>query len=221
MQGILGHVVLTVDHVLNTIVVLVTRVDGKKDIVVGFRVLAEGGHQGGLVGVADVVFAAVGHVAVPAQGGEHHFGGIEIGAVGFFRKPEGKDAALLQAAGRSFVLTASLSLIQMGPKPKDGHLPGVPVGQPVETEDLVEIAVALGVPAHIWIPAAIGGRCQQGGKDLVFINEFKKISIPHALVVVLLELGLPLFSKKAMVFSMISRERASRWENVFFLGSAA
>ena len=195
VQGVLGHVVLGVDDVFDALVVFVLRVDREKDVVAGFRILAEGRHQGGLVGVADVVLAAVGHVAVPAQGGEHHLGGVEVGAVGFFGQAEGEYAPFVEEPGGLFFDRLVVAHPD-GSQAQDGHLPGVPVGQPVEAEDFVEVAVALGVPANVRVSPAVCGWCQQGGKDLVFLNEFDKVGVPDPLMVVLLELGLAFVFEK-------------------------
>ena len=69
---------------------------------------------------------------------------------------------------------------------QDRDLPGVPVGQPVEGDDLVELAVAVGVPPRVGIGAVLGGR-QQSGKDLILFDEIKILPVPDPLVIVILD----------------------------------
>ena len=73
-------------------------------------------------------------------------------------------------------------------------MPGVPVGQPVETEDLVELAIAPGVPAGITF--AVGGGSQQGGEEFFFFLEFEEVRIPDALVIVFFDFLFALFFKE-------------------------
>ncbi len=71
------------------------RAHRKKDIVVGFGIFPEGGNNAGLIGIPDIVFPPVRHIAAFAQGGETHVRGIQVGPMGFFRQAKGENMAVL------------------------------------------------------------------------------------------------------------------------------
>ena len=81
-----------------------------------------------------------------------------------------------------FFFTSSFLLIQTGPRPEDRYLPGVPVGQAVEGEDLVHLAVAPGVPATVGV--AVLRRREQGGEYLVVLQELDEVIVPDAPLII-------------------------------------
>ena len=153
LQGILGHIVLGADHVFNQIVVLVPGVCHEEHIFIGLRVLAKGRHQGSLVGVADVVFAAVGHILAFPQGCQGHFAGVKVGAVCFFRQAKGKNTAILQKFGGLYLYGLVIAHPD-GAQAENGHLPGVPIRKAVKPQNFVEGTVSVGVP-----PAIVAAVC--------------------------------------------------------------
>ncbi len=186
----MGDVVLRAADVSDALVPLVPRVDDEEDVLVLARLLvghlAEHRDQRRLVGVADVVLLAARQEGPVRLGVERHLARVEVGAVLLLRQPEGEDAALLQKAGR-LPLDLLVAAHPDRPEPEDRHLPGVPVGQAVEAEDLVELAVAPGVPAAAF--AAVLGRCQAGREELLLLCELEEVLVPDSLVVVLFDLS--------------------------------
>ena len=63
MQGILADIVLAVGDVADQLVLFFAVIGDEEDVLAAVRHLAEGGDHGGQVGVADIVFFAVGQVA--------------------------------------------------------------------------------------------------------------------------------------------------------------
>ena len=70
------------------------------------------------------------------------------------------------------------SLCQIGPRPEDGDLPGVPVGEPVEAEDLGERGVAGGVPALVRVAVGELRRRQERGEQLLPLDELDEVGGP-------------------------------------------
>ena len=104
-------------------------------------------------------------------------------------RPKAKTSPSLQQL-RGLLLERLVGTHPDRSQPEDGHLPGVPVGQPVEAEDLVELAVAPGVPARV--RPAIGSGRQQVGEEFFLLLEFDEIRVPDALVVIFFDF-LPAF----------------------------
>ncbi len=148
LQRILGDVVLAGGHILEQMIARIAVICGEEDIFARPSDLAKGRDQRSQICVADVVLLAVRQVGAVGLRGEAHSGGVNICPVRPLRKPEGEDVAVMQqvcgAALERFV-PAHPDRTQS----EDGHLPGVPVGQAVEAEDLIELAVAPGIPAAV------------------------------------------------------------------------
>ena len=172
-------------------------IHGEEDVFVGFRILGKGGNQGRFVAVADVVFAPIGTVLAVPHGRQGHVAGIQVGTVLLFRKPEGENTAVFQQPSRLLFDRLVISHPN-GPQTQDAHLPGVPVGQAVETEDLIEIHIAIGTPTAS-LPTVWGWR-QQTGKNTLLFNELEKTVIPDPLVIVLFELFSFPWSKRSRWF---------------------
>ena len=79
---------------------------------------AEDRDHPGHVAVADVVLAAVGAEAAVAVGREDHVGRVDVGAVLALGEAEGEDRALVEQLRRRAARAASLSLCQIGPRPR-------------------------------------------------------------------------------------------------------
>ena len=62
---------------------------------------------------------------------------------------------------------------------EDGDLPGVPVVQAVEAEDLIEGRIAGGVPALVLITGGIGGRREESGEQALLGGELQEVRIPE------------------------------------------
>ncbi len=99
------------------------------------------------------------------------------------------NAKIAPASSRSAARwrASALPLCQIGPRPEDRDLPGVPVGQAVEAGDLVERADPAGVPALVLVVAGLGGRGEQGREDLVLLHELEEVGVPGARGVLLAE----------------------------------
>jgi hypothetical protein len=105
-------------------------------------------------------------------------------------EPECEDPALLERPGR-LLLELLVSAHPDRAQTENRDLPRVPVSEPVEGDDLVELAVAVGVPARVRI-VAIPGRGEQGGEYLVLLDEVEILPIPDLLPVVLPDTRQPL-----------------------------
>ena len=189
VQGEIRDVGLAVDDVLDALEFLVLRVDREEDVVLGACDLSEGRDERRLVGVADVVLLAPRPVAAVALGHQLHFRRVDVGAVGALGEPECEDPALLEQARRA-LLDRLVAAHPDRPQPEHGDLPGVPVGEAVEAEDLGELAVATGIPAAIG--AAVAGWREQGREDPLRFHELEEIGIPDPIAIVLLEAAFPL-----------------------------
>ena len=99
------------------------------------------------VAVADVVLAAGGARSRRSPSGcEDHVGRVDVGAVVALGEAEGEHGALVEQPRRSRAGGVVVALPDR-PEPEDRDLPRVPVGQPVEAEDLVEDRVARACPS--------------------------------------------------------------------------
>ena len=78
------------------------------------------------------------------------------------------------------------------PEPEDRDLPRVPVGQPVEAEDLVEDGVAGGVPALVRIAAAVARGREQRRERALAREELDEVRVPLVRADLLGDLRLPL-----------------------------
>jgi len=190
-QGELGDVHLGLDDVLHALVVRVVRSDREEDVLAGVRVLSEDAEQRGLVAVADVVLATVRLVGAIGHLCEHHLARVEVGAMGLLRQAEAEDATVEQVLCGALLDLRSIGHPQRS-EAEDADLPGVPVGEPVEAEDLVENTVPAGVPARIGIVDRVLGGRQHGREDTVLFDEVEEVAVPASLVVVLLETDLAL-----------------------------
>jgi hypothetical protein len=97
---------------------------------------------------------------------------------------EGEDSARLEKLRR---LPLDLLVIAHPDRPEaqDSDLPGIPVGKAVEAENLIELAVAPGVPAAV--VAAVLGWCQKREEESLLLHEIEEVLIPDALVIVALD----------------------------------
>src|SRR5207249_10866636 len=62
---------------------------------------------------------------------------------------------------------------------EDRDLPGVPVRQAVEAQDLVEDRVARGVPASVGIAAGVTRGCQQRRERALAREELDEVGVPR------------------------------------------
>src|SRR5438093_699487 len=62
---------------------------------------------------------------------------------------------------------------------EDRDLPGVPIGQAVEAEDLVEDRVARGVPALVGIAAGVTRGCQQRRERALAREKLDEVGVPR------------------------------------------
>ncbi len=85
LQRVFGNIVLGADDIFHQVKIVVLGIDYEKHVFIGFRILAEGRHQGRLICVSDIVFPTVGNISPFSQGRQGHFAGVEIGPVPFFR----------------------------------------------------------------------------------------------------------------------------------------
>ena len=193
VQGELGHVVLAGHHILDQFVFFVLEVGREEHELTGVGYLAKGRDQGGLVAVADVVLGSVGQPGAVVLGGQGHFGGVDVGAMITLGQSEGKDRTVAQQFGGPLLHLFILRHPDRA-QTQDRNLPGVPVGQAVETEDFVEAGYPVSVPSLGAV--AVAGRGEQGRKNLLLFHEFQEIGVPDPLLVVFLDAGLPLFLKK-------------------------
>jgi len=95
VQRILSHIALPMDNTLHQFIIFMVRLHREEDVFIGFGVFPKCGNQGRFVGIADVVFAAVGHIAPFLQRCKGHLGVVQISTVRFFRKAKGKDATFI------------------------------------------------------------------------------------------------------------------------------
>ena len=99
-----------------------------------------------------------------------------------FRKAKGEDAPVFE--GGCSLLTQFLVWAHPDrTETENGNLPGVPVLQAVEAQDLGELTIAPGIPTRVGCALAFGRA--HGCKDPFFANEVEKIGVPRAVVVVL------------------------------------
>ncbi len=187
LEAELADVHLRVHHVLDQVVRLVPAVCGEEDVPLGaldVRAAPEHRHQAGHVAVADVVLGASGGEAALAVRGEHHVGGVDVRAVAALGEPEGHHVALGQqpcgACPKGLVLA-----LPDRPETEDGDLPGVPVAEPVEAEDLVQLGDPGGVPALRTVTGALGGRRQEGREQPLLGGELEEVAVPGTIDVAL------------------------------------
>ena len=112
---------LPVHDVLDQLVGGVGAVGGEEDVAVGaldVGAAAEHRHHPGHVAVADVVLAAAGAEAAVAVGREDHVGRVDVGAVVALGEAEREHRAVLEQLARRARRAASLSLCQIGPRPR-------------------------------------------------------------------------------------------------------
>jgi hypothetical protein len=135
------------------LVVAVAIVGHEKDVIARVGHLAKGRDHGRDVAVADIVLLAVGPVGAVGLGASGSSRWSRCRRRGPLREAKGKDppSAGVGRPAASALRWRSSRWAQA----QDGDLPGVPVVQPVEGQDLVELAVAPGVPAAAGV--AVGG----------------------------------------------------------------
>ncbi len=121
--------------------------------------------------------------------GGSHIGTHEEDGIGYVSRIHGKVSTccgmlcrLLQEYRQ--VYRRAAQLLKEG-EVEDGHLPGVPVAQPVESQDLVELAIAPRVPTAVGC-AVQGGR-EQRGEQALALDELEEVGVPGTVVVVLLD----------------------------------
>ncbi len=105
------------------------------------------------------------------------------------REAEREDGSVLEQA-RGAPLHVLVAAHPDRSETQHGHLPRVPVLEPVESQDLGELADAPGVPAGIGCPVA--GRCRDGREDALTPDELEEVRVPDVRVVVRLEAGFAL-----------------------------
>ncbi len=189
-----AHVHLAVDDVLSQLVGVVRAVGGEEDVRVRplhVRAPPEDGHHPGQVAVADVVLAAGRSEAALAVGLEHHVGRVDVGAVVVLGQAEGEDRTFLEQLSGARASGVVVRLPDRA-EPEDRDLPRVPVGQPVEAEDLVEDGVPRGVPALVRIAAAVALGRQQDREGPLARQELDEVAVPLVASDLLGDLGLPL-----------------------------
>ena len=117
---------------------------------------------------------------------EHHVGVVDVGAVFALGQPEGHHLSGLQVIGGLELGVLVLALPDRS-ETQDGDLLGVPVGQPVEPEDLGERGVARGVPALVRVGASVLGaplvrgelrRSEERREQLLPLDELDEIRGP-------------------------------------------
>ena len=109
------------------------------------------------------------------------------------RQAKRKHLALLEQLRRP-ALESFVRALPNRAETQDGHLPGVPVAQPVKGQNLVELAIAPRVPAAVGVAVARG--CQEVVESLVLFLKLDKVGVPDSLAVVGLELALALVLKE-------------------------
>ena len=152
---------------------------------------AEDRDHPGQVAVADVVLAAGRGEAAVAVGREDHVGRVDVGAVVLLGEAEGEDRAFLEELGGTLAGRVVVGLPDR-PEPEDRDLPRVPVGQPVEAQDLVEDRVPRGVPALVRIAAPVALGSEQDREGSLAREELDEVAVPLVLPDLLGDLGLPL-----------------------------
>ena len=140
-------------------------------------------HHARDVAVADVVLLprrpvqdAVGAVLV-AGGREHQVGVVDVGAVLALGQPERHHLAGVEVVGGLEFGVLVLALPDR-PETEDGDLLGVPVGEPVEAEDLGERGVARGVPALVRIAVGELRRREERREQLLPLDEIDEVGGP-------------------------------------------
>ena len=152
-------------------------VGGEEDVAVGaldVGAAAEDGDEPGGVAVADVVLGAAGPEAAVAVGLQEHVGGVDVGAVGLLGQAEREHLALGEEFGGAGAGGGVVALPDRA-EAEDGDLPGVPVVEAVEAEDLVEGGDPGGVPALVARPAGVGGRGQEGREQALLGGEGEEV----------------------------------------------
>ena len=193
---------------------IVAGVGGEEDVLVGARDLAEGGDHPGHVGVTDVVLLAARGPAVFRRR-QDHVGLVDVGAMALLGQAEAEHLALLQLGGR----LALRVLVVTHPdraQAQGGDLEGVPVAQPVEADDLGELADPVGVPAAVVgaVSAGVSREAKMRSRPMWSRkSEYQTRSWSSDF-----SRALPRDSKKSTVAAMISPERASGYLRCRWLG---
>ncbi len=179
---------LGVDDVPAKLVGGVAPVGGEEDVALGsLDVGAPPEHRDhpGDVAVADVVLAAVGAEPLapaarrlaPCVGREDHVGLVDVGAVLPLGEAEGEHGPVIEEPGGALAGGAVVGLPDR-PEPEDRDLPRIPVGEPVEAEDLVEGGVAPRVPTLVGVTASVAGRREQGCERPLAPEELDEVAVP-------------------------------------------
>ena len=179
------HVHLVGDDVLLKFVLRRLGVDQEEHVLVGVGELAEHAQPPGNVAIADVVLRPVGHPAVLC-GRENHVGRVDIGTVRLLGQAEPEDRPGLEQFADELLGLLVLAHPHRA-QPEHGDLPGVPVGQGVEAQDLVQVVDPGGVP-----PRALATHRRRGaerGEDPLLGVEVEEVLVPRAVVELLLHLG--------------------------------
>lgn len=181
VEAELADVLGGVDDVLHEVVRVVAAVGREEDVALGaFDVgaPAEDGDESCGVAVAYVVLGAGGQEPAVAVRCQQHVGGVDVGAVRLLRQPEGEHLALGEEF-RGAVAGGLVVALPDGAETEDGHLPGVPVVESVEPEDLVERGDPGGVPALVLAPCG-GGGGEEGGEQAFLRGEAEELPQPGA-----------------------------------------
>ena len=105
------------------------------------------------------------------------------------RETESENAAVFEGA-RGALLDRFVAAHPDRAEPENRHLPGVPVLEAVEAEDLGELADPPGVPAGV--RGTVAGRRAHRREDPLARHEVEEVPVPAARVVVLLQPALSL-----------------------------
>ena len=92
-------------------------------------------------------------------------------------QPEGHHLSGVQVIGRLELGVLVLALPDR-PETQDGDLLGVPVGQPVEPEDLGERGVACGIPALVGVSVGVLRRGEERREQLLPLDELDEVRGP-------------------------------------------
>nr|BFE73348.1 hypothetical protein GCM10020092_066490 [Actinoplanes digitatis] len=175
----LADVHLRVHDVLHQVVRGVPAVGGEEDVAVrpvDVGAAAEDRHEPGDVAVADVVLGAARQEAARGVRGEDHVGGVDVGAVAALGEPERHDVPVGEQP-RRVCPGDRVGALPDRAEAEDGDLPGVPVAEAVEAEDLAQGRVAGGVPPLGGF-VAVGRRGQERREQAFLGGEVQEVAVP-------------------------------------------
>ena len=122
--------------------------------------------------------------AAVAVGFEQHVGGADVGAVGLFEQIEGEDLSLSEES-RSAGAGGGVVALPDRTEAEDRDLPGVPVVQAVEAQELVERGDPGGVPPLVRFPLPQRTTASESGEQVLLRCKGEEVTEPRAGPVVL------------------------------------